>query len=199
MWQTGVCMMDDHGNAELVDMARSGRSEAFDVLVQRYQKKVTQLVYRYVNDFDTALDVVQDIFFRIFRNLHRFKGDCAFSTWLYRISVNVCIDHSRRRKVRKETSLEAMAYDAADERRDRDVVGGVIRHMERAQVRKALARLSSDEKMVIVMKVYEELTFDEIAEILGEPVSTIKSRLYKALDRLGKRFRRNELMRMVKQ
>ncbi|MCB1050782.1 MAG: sigma-70 family RNA polymerase sigma factor [Acidobacteria bacterium] len=188
-------------DVELVQLAQEGKSEAFDALVKRYQNKVTQLVYRYVHDNDTALDLVQDIFFKIFRNLGRFKGECAFSTWMYRIAVNDCIDHTRRLKVRQETSLDQLAevgFDAQDTRKEADVWASVQERIDSAMVRQALESLPNDQRSVLVLKVFEEMTFEQIASILGEPISTIKSRLYKALELLGRQFRQQQFLERFK-
>jgi len=192
--------LDGMLDMELVQLANEGRSEAFDTLIKRYQSKVTQLVYRYVHDNDTALDLVQDIFFKAFRNLARFKGECSFSTWIYRIAVNDCIDHSRRRKVRNETSLDALAetgFDAVDARPGSDVWGNVQEQMNSRQLKRAMATLAEDQRTVLILKVFEDMTFDQISSVLGEPVSTVKSRLYKALEVLGKTFRRNQIVKRI--
>lgn len=194
--------MEQLMDLELVQRAKEGSGDAFDVLVKRYQSKITQLVYRYVHNQDTALDLVQDIFFKIFKNLTRFKGECAFSTWIYRIAVNDCIDHTRRKKVRQETSLDQLSevgFDVQDERREADVWDSVNSNMDREMVHKALANIPSDQQTVLILKIFEELTFDQIAGVLGEPVSTIKSRLYKALDMMGRQFRQRQFLERFKQ
>ena len=189
--------MEQMVDAELVKLAQKGEARAFDVLVSRYQVRVTQLVYRYVRDSDTALDLAQEIFFKIFRNLVNFKGDSKFSSWLFRIATNDCIDHLRRLKVRKEQSLDAFqasGFDVADTARDRDVAATVEAADERRNVRQALEQLPDSQRTVVIMKVYQEMTFDEIAEILEQPVSTIKSRLYKALNSMGGMMRQKKFI-----
>ncbi len=175
-------------DTELVKLAQKGEGRAFDILVQRYQTKVTHLVYRYVHNRDTAMDLVQDIFFKIYRNLVNFKGESKFSSWLFRVAINDCIDHLRRKKVRKEQSLDTYresGYDVADNSPGRNVAVTLEKKTEKQRVQRALADLPANLKSVIVMKIYQEMTFDEIAEILRQPVSTVKSRLYKALNTLG--------------
>ena len=182
---------------ELVKLAQKGEGRAFDILVERYQMKVTHLVYRYVKDTDIALDLVQDIFLKIFKNLVRFKGESKFSSWLFRVAVNDCIDYLRKVKVRKEQSLDHYqdsGFDVADEHRDLKVAEVLELKQERRRVRQALEGLPDKQKAVVVMKVYEEMTFDDISEILQEPVSTVKSRLYKALNTLGSSLRRQDFM-----
>ncbi len=184
-------------DAELVKRAQKGEGQAFDILVQRYQPRVLQLVYRYVHDTDTALDLVQDIFFKIFRNLVKFKGDSKFSSWLFRIAVNDCIDHLRRIKVRREQSLnhyQDSGFDVADPDENQDILAQYEAEDERQKVRRAMEQLPVKQKTIVVMKVYQDMTFDQISEILEEPVSTVKSRLYKALNTLGGLIRRENFM-----
>jgi len=181
---------------ELVTLAQRGEGRAFDILVDRYQMKVTHLVYRYVKDSDTALDLVQDIFLKAFKNLVRFKGESKFSSWLFRVAVNDCIDHLRRVKVRREQSLDTYqetGFDVPDEGAA-DAAVDLEDHETRQRVRRALESLPEKQRSVVVMKVYEDMTFEDIAEILEQPVSTIKSRLYKALETLGGSLRRQEFI-----
>jgi len=189
--------MDQMLDTELVKLAQGGEGRAFDILVARYQTKVTHLVYRYVNDRDTALDLVQDIFLKIFRNLVKFKGESKFSSWLFRVAINDCIDHLRRVKVRKEQSLDLYqnaGFDVADPDENTDIAASFENQVERRKVREALARLPENQQAVILMKVYEDMTFDDIAEVLQQPVSTIKSRLYKALHSLGSTLRQRSFI-----
>lgn len=182
---------------ELVKRAQAGENQAFDILVQRYQQKVTHLVYRYVRDSDVALDLAQDIFFKIFRNLVKFKGESKFSSWLFRIAVNDCIDHIRRKKVRKEQSLDQFqefGFDVPDPDERHDLTAQFEAAEERKHIRDALADLPENQRSVVIMKVYQDMTFDQIAEVLEEPVSTIKSRLYKALNVLGSTIRRDQFI-----
>lgn len=182
---------------ELVKRAQQGERSAFDELVARYQKKVTHLVYRYVNDGDVALDLVQDIFFKIFRNLVNFKGESKFSSWLFRIAVNDCVDHLRRLKVRKEHSLDHIrefGFDVPDASPHNDLESQLMTAETRTRIRGLLTTLPENQRAVIVMKIYQDMKFDEIAEILGDPVSTVKSRLYKAFNTLGGLLRRQQFI-----
>ena len=188
--------MLDYLDSELVERAQQGEGYAFDILVKRYQSKVTQLVYRYVRDTDTALDLVQDIFFKIFKNLVKFKGESKFSSWLFRVAINDCIDHIRRVKVRKEQSLDSFqqtGFDIADNH-ESNAQATFEAEDEYQRIKEALDNLPATQKTVVVMKIYQDMTFDQIAEILDEPVSTIKSRLYKALSSLGSIMRQRKFI-----
>ena len=184
-------------DSELVRRAQGGEGHAFNILVDRYQGRITQLVYRYVRDTDTTMDLVQDIFFKVFRNLVKFKGESKFSSWLYRVATNDCLDHLRRVKVRKEQSLDTYqetGFDVPDEGRDTDISGVYEEKSERRRIAAAMADLPDNQRTVVVMKIYEEMTFDQIAEVLDEPVSTVKSRLYKALQALGGILRQKDFI-----
>jgi len=184
-------------DAELVELAQQGEGQAFNVLVARYQAKVMRLVYRYVNNTDVALDLVQDIFLKIFKNLVNFKGESKFSSWLFRVAVNDSIDYLRHVKVRKEQSLDHLqesGYDVAETRPEGDAAAGLEEREKRKQVRDAMAGLPENQRSVVIMKIYQEMTFEEIADVMEEPVSTIKSRLYKALNTLGGALRRQRFI-----
>lgn len=193
--------MENRMDMELVLEAKNGEAAAFDILVQRYQQKVMKLVYRYVSDRDTAADLVQEIFFKVYRNLKRFKGDSAFSTWIFRIAVNDCIDHQRRLRKRRESSLDAIiesGFDVPDQSTRNDVQDRFQAQQERNLVRRALEQMHPKQRVVVVMKIYQEMTFEEIADILDEPLSTVKSRMYKALESLGKTIRRHKALERVR-
>ena len=184
-------------DTELVTLTQNGNGQAFDILINRYQTKITRLVYRYVQDSDIALDLVQDIFFKAFRNLKKFKGDSKFSSWLFRVAINESIDHLRRIKIRGEQSLDLFretGFDVPDRGSDQDIAGNYETAQEQHYIRQALEALPGHLKTVVVMKIYQEMTFDDIAEILQEPVSTVKSRLYKALQSLGGVFRQRSFI-----
>ncbi|MCB1042222.1 MAG: sigma-70 family RNA polymerase sigma factor [Acidobacteria bacterium] len=191
--------MESMADLELVARAQRGESPAFDALMLRYQTRVSNMVYRYVEDRDVASDLVQDIFVKIYTHLKRFKGESSFSTWLFRIAANDCIDHIRRQKTRKETSLELISeygFDPADPR-DESVDERLIEAADHQMVRLAIRQLDADQKMVLVMKVYEEMTFEDIAAALALPLSTVKSRLYKALEHVGRQVRRRQLIERI--
>lgn len=185
--------MENLQDMELVKLAQKGDGAAFDQLVSRYQKKVTHLVYRYVNNSDTALDLVQDIFFKVFRNLSNFKGQSKFTSWMFRIAVNESVDHLRRQKVRKEHSLDHFrehGFDVPDLHDSSNLEAQLENAETKKRIRIVLDSLPENQKSIVVMKIYQDMKFDEIAEILSVPVSTVKSRLYKAFNNLGGLLRR---------
>ena len=160
--------------------ARAGDREAFDRLVERYQRDVYRLCYRYVNDHQDANDLAQESFLKAYRALGRFRGDSAFSTWLYRIAVNACLNFRAARQPQAAELPEALP--ARDE--------GALERLESderaAEVRAAVARLPEKQRATLILKVYQELSHEEVAKVLGSSVGTVKANLFHALGNLRK-------------
>jgi RNA polymerase sigma-70 factor (ECF subfamily) len=166
---------------ELVAAVQAGDSSAFDVLVRRWDRKIQGAAYRVLGSDDEARDVSQEAFLKAYRGLPAFKGEARFSSWLYQIALNLCRDRLRRRKGREFVSLD----DVAPAMHGGPNVADVVESRDLARrVASAVEDLSAEQREVIVLKEYEGLTFPEIAEVLGIPVSTVKTRLYRGLVQL---------------
>lgn len=170
--------------ADLDDVraAQSGEREAFDRLVERYQREVYRLCYRFSNDHHDANDLAQEAFVRAYRALPRFRGDSAFSTWLYRIAVNVCLSF---RAARRPASLELP--EALPDARP-SAAEAVHRAETRARVLAAVERLPQKQRATVILKVYQELTHEEVARVLGTTVGTVKANLFHALANLRRQL-----------
>ena len=178
----GGASVDDR---TLVDACRAGRRDAFDVLVQRHQRQVYQLCYRFVGNHEDASDLAQDVFIRAYRGLHTFKGNSAFSTWLYRVCVNVCLNRAGSRGPRLAAIDIADRPDPRVERADTLLLRG-----ERAaEVRAAIARLPRKQRAALILRVYHELPHEAIAEIVGTSVGAAKANFFHALANLRKLLR----------
>ena len=176
-------------DTQLVTRTVNGDVGAFNDLVARWEGPLYRFVYRYLGDAEEARDVCQEAFIRAYTNLDRFRGTAKFSSWLYQIALNVCRSQFRKKQARPTVSL----HEDQHERRlhlvpddgaipDDSAITG-----ERAQVvRSALAELPEAQRTVIILKEYHGLKFREIAEILGTPESTVKSRLYHGLESLAR-------------
>jgi RNA polymerase sigma-70 factor, ECF subfamily len=166
--------------ADREDLAacRRGEREAFDRLVQRYQRDIYRLCYRYVNNHHDANDMAQEVFLKAYRAIDRFRGDSAFSTWLYRIAVNTCLNFRAAQRPDPQPIPETLADGgpAAD--------AGVERAERARQVREAVSRLPEKQKATLILKVYHDLTHEEVAGILGSSVGTVKANLFHALANL---------------
>lgn len=178
---------------QIVERALSGDPDAFGEIVRRWERRIFALAYGMLGREEDARDATQETFMAAFRNLRGFRGDAKVSSWLHRIAVNQCITRQRRAKVRGETALEDEAEKNAavfalpiENSPARSAEG---RERSRA-VRKAVISLPPDLRQVVVMKEFEELTFQQIADALEIPLSTVKSRLYTALRQLQMRLQK---------
>jgi RNA polymerase sigma-70 factor, ECF subfamily len=175
---------------DLVAVFQSGDFSAFDELVRRWEGKIQGAVYRIMGSEEDARDLSQEAFLRAFRNLGRFKGEARFSSWLYQIALNLCRDRMRRKKGKSWVSWDELA-----ERGEGPVQSQgpsaveLVEASDRARwIAAAVASLSDDQREVVVLKEYQGLTFQEIADTLGIPASTVKTRLYRALSELRTRL-----------
>ncbi len=173
-------MNDD--DRRLIADCLGGQRDAFGQLVTRYQARLFNAAVRLVQSPDDAADVVQDAFLNAFQSLHTFKGDAEFFTWLYRIAFNTAI--SLKRKKRPSLSLEAHAGETGidpDDPSDYVRPGFALERTEdERQLSEAIARLSPEHREVLILKDLEGLKYEVIAELLGVPIGTIRSRLHRA-------------------
>lgn len=166
----------------LIANCLGGQRDAFGELVTRYQARLYNAAIRLVDNAEDAADVVQDAFLNAYQSLHTFKGDAEFFTWLYRIAFNTAI--SLKRKKRATVSLESGGVDGRIDPDDPSeyVKPGVAleRGEDERQLQEAMNRLSHEHREVLVLKDIEGMKYEEIAEILGVPIGTIRSRLHRA-------------------
>jgi RNA polymerase sigma-70 factor (ECF subfamily) len=165
---------------ELVEACQRGEREAFDQLVVRYQRDIYRLCYRYVNNHEDANDLAQEVFLKAWRGMGRFRGESSFSTWLYRIAVNACLNFRAARRPATQELPEALP----DPRMG--AAGRVESEEQARRVRAAVGRLPEKQRATLILKVYHELTHEEVAEILGSTVGTVKANLFHALGNLRK-------------
>ncbi|HET9316899.1 MAG TPA: sigma-70 family RNA polymerase sigma factor [Vicinamibacteria bacterium] len=165
---------------EAIEACRQGEREAFDRLVERYQRDVYRLCYRYVNNHQDANDMAQEAFLKAYRALSKFRGDSAFSTWLYRIAVNTCLNFRAARRAPQEELSEHLADGAAG------VAERLQADEQSARVREAVARLPQKQRATLILKIYHDLTHEEVARALGSSVGTVKANLFHALGNLRK-------------
>lgn len=164
--------VEDH---DLIGRARRGDVEAFNLLVSRWEKRVFNYLLRLVGDREDAFDLSQETFLKAYQNLGRLEDEARFSTWLFRIAHNEAFSLLRRRRPEGEPPAQLPAETATY---------GLYPAELSLAVQTALARLTEDQREAVLLKVYQGFKFEEMAEILACPVSTVKSRLYTALDLL---------------
>lgn len=184
-------MFKELADEQLVDLAVRDDPEAFGEIVRRWERKIFALCFGMLGREDEARDAAQEAFISAYRNIARFRGDAKVSSWLHRIAVNQCLTVKRRQKSRSEEYLSD--DDEAESRVFVASASGSPKNIaekgERLRlVRQAVGALPSELREVIVMKEFEEMTFQEIADTLELPLSTVKSRLYTALKQLKLRL-----------
>lgn len=178
---------------QLVELAVSEEPDAFGEIVRRWERKIFALCFGMLGREDDARDAAQEAFIAAYRNLPNFRGEAKVSSWLHRIAVNQCLTTKRRQKTRSEDFIDD---ESRDEQRvfvaaERYSPASEAEQAERLKVvRQAVGALPTDLRQVIVMKEFEEMTFQEISETLELPLSTVKSRLYTALKQLRMRLER---------
>ncbi len=177
---------------ELVDAFQAGDLSAFDDLVRRWERRILAAIYRVMGTEDEARDLCQETFLRAYWALGGFKREARFSSWLYQIALNLCRDRMRRRKGRILVSLDAMEEEgvALPPRPVPTPLDLVEAGTLSRAVAAAVEELPEEQREVIVLKEYQDLTFLEIAEILDVPLSTVKTRLYRGLGQLRTRLER---------
>jgi RNA polymerase sigma-70 factor (ECF subfamily) len=181
---------------ELVARATAGDTESFNQLVSRWERPIYALAYRTLGREEDAHDVVQEAFLRAYRGLRGFKGEAKFSSWLYRITLNLCRDWIRRER-RTPVVQPPEGTDAVELADDRAAPAESVedlvarREMSRA-VARAMAELPEEQRSAILLKEYHGLTFQEIADMLDCPLSTVKTRLYQGLSVLRRRLERQQ-------
>jgi len=181
---------------ELVALATAGDLDCFNQLVARWERPIYALAYRTLGREEDARDVVQEAFLRAFRGLRNFRGDAKFSSWLYRITLNLCRDWIRRERRAPIAQMPEGGdpIEVADEKMSpsESVEDLVARQELSGAVARAMADLPEEQRTAILLKEYHGLTFQEIADQLDCPLSTVKTRLYQGLSVLRRRLERRQ-------
>jgi RNA polymerase sigma-70 factor (ECF subfamily) len=179
---------------ELVRRVQHGESAAFDVLVRKYQHRIVALVGRYIADWSECQDVAQDTFVRAYRAIGSFRGDAQFYTWLHRIAVNTAKNylaaHNRRPPTDDVEVADAEHFDSGSRLRDTDTPERELMRQELEQtVMTAVNALPEELRVAITLREVEGLSYDEIAQKMGCPIGTVRSRIYRARDAIDAQLR----------
>jgi len=169
---------------ELVARSVGGDAESFNQLILRWERPIYALAYRVIGREEDARDVCQETFLRAFRALPGFKGHAKFSSWLYRIALNLCRDWIRRQRRTPVTQMpdDVDLGDYAAERGPAESIEELVSRRElSAVVEEVMAQLPEEQRTAIILKEYHGMTFQEIADMQGCPLSTVKTRLYQGL------------------
>lgn len=179
----------------LIERAQGGDREAFESLVRRYDRDVLRLALKVLKRPEDARDVYQEAFLKIYKNLHRFRFECSFYTWIYRIVTNVCLDHLRRRSSRPEDQApesqsrgDVVLSDFFERQQDRGASSDPERQFFGQEIGRkisaAVDQLTPRERMVFEMKHYQGLKLRDIGEVLGTTEETVKNSLFRATRKL---------------
>lgn len=184
--------MRDDSDESLMLRYRDGEVRAFEVLVTRHRKGVFNFIVRYVHDTAQAEDLLQETFLRVVKSADGYEKQARFTTWLYTIARNLCVDASRRGKHRRATSLDQPVNGEDDGAALVDRVAGGEAAVDRqaigrelqARIQQAIAALPDEQREIFILREVNDLQFNEIAEIVGCPENTVKSRMRYALEKL---------------
>lgn len=170
-------------DGELVSSALAGRETGFEELVRRYQRPIAAYVYRMVGDYDAALDLTQEVFIKVYNSLTRYRSEFKFSTWIYKIAHNAAIDYLRRHTQREQ----ALATGIDGERREISIESHRLtpeqeseRKERRSEIESVVQLLPAAYRELIALRHSHDLSYDEIAEVTGLPLGTVKNRLFRA-------------------
>jgi RNA polymerase sigma-70 factor (ECF subfamily) len=178
-------------DCDLVTRAIAGREDGFEELVRRYQRPIAAYVYRMVGDYDAALDLTQEVFIKVYGSLARYRSEYKFSTWIYKIAHNAAVDHLRRHSTREQSLVK----QADGEQYDLPIESGRLspeqesEKAERcAEIEAVVRHLPAAYRELIVLRHSHDLSYDEIAEVMGLPLGTVKNRLFRAREVMRQQF-----------
>ncbi len=176
---------------ELVAIAVDGFDGSFEELVRRYQRPISAYVYRMVGNYESALDLTQEIFIKVYNSLKRYRAEFKFSTWIYKIAHNAAVDHLRRSATREQSLVAGPEGDSFDlpiesarltpeqesERRERTV-----------EIESVVRALPANYRELIILRHSQDLSYEEIVEVTGLPLGTVKNRLFRAREMMRQQF-----------
>jgi len=171
-------------DCDLVTRALAGRDESFEELVRRYQRPIVSYVYRMTGNYESALDLTQEVFIKVYSSLARYRPEYKFSTWIYRIAHNTAIDHLRKHSTR-EQELETTTPEG--ETYERPYASGAptpeeesVQAARRAEIEDVIGALPAGYRELIVLRHAHDMSYDEIAQVTGLPLGTVKNRIFRA-------------------
>jgi len=176
---------------DLVATAAQGLEGGFEELVRRYQRPISAYVYRMVGDYDCALDLTQEIFIKIYASLERYRPEFKFSTWIYKIAHNAAIDHLRRNSGRERsinTGTESEPQQLSIESKGLSPEQQSEREERRIEIESVVRLLPTAYRELIVLRHSQDLTYEEIVEVTGLPLGTVKNRLFRAREMMRQQF-----------
>jgi RNA polymerase sigma-70 factor (ECF subfamily) len=185
-------------DAQLVTASKNGDQDAFSLLVQRYQRRVFNLVFRMLQNYEEASEITQETFFAAWQGLRSFRGEARFSTWLYRIAYNCALKQLELRK-RDQALNQALQSEQALETADEGHTAHLAILDNQEMVQEQLSQLPPKYRIVLILRHLQDMTYEEMAEVLVMPVGTIKTHLFRARNLLKERLQAFEYGRKRKE
>jgi RNA polymerase sigma-70 factor (ECF subfamily) len=169
----------------------TGGEDAFEELVRRYQRPIAAYVYRMVGDYEAALDLTQEVFIKVYNSLRRYRAEFKFSTWIYKIAHNSAVDHLRRYSNRGQAltnEFEGEQYDLPLESRRLSPEQESERAERCAEIESVVRQLPTAYRELVLLRHSHDMSYDEIAEVMGLPLGTVKNRLFRAREAMRQQF-----------
>jgi len=176
---------------ELVATAVSGVEGSFEELVRRYQRPISAYVYRMVGNYESALDLTQEIFIKVYSSLNRYRAEFKFSTWIYKIAHNAAVDHLRRTATREQSLVVGTEGDQFD----MPIESGRLspeqeseQRERRIEIETVVRALPANYRELVILRHSQDLSYEEIVEVTGLPLGTVKNRLFRAREMMRQQF-----------
>lgn len=176
---------------DLVSTAIAGYEGSFEELVRRYQRPISAYVYRMVGNYESALDLTQEIFIKIYNSLDKYRAEFKFSTWIYKIAHNSAVDHLRRSSTREQSIVNG----TEDDQYELPIESGRLtpeqeseRKERRGEIEAVVRTLPTNYRELIILRHSQDLTYEEIVEVTGLPLGTVKNRLFRAREMMRQQF-----------
>lgn len=176
---------------DLVATAVSGIDGSFEELVRRYQRPIAAYVYRMVGNYESALDLTQEIFIKVYNSLRRYRAEFKFSTWIYKIAHNAAVDHLRRNSTREQSLVagsEGETFDLPIESARLTPEQESERRERRTEIESVIRALPANYRELIILRHSQDLSYEEIVEVTGLPLGTVKNRLFRAREMMRQQF-----------
>jgi RNA polymerase sigma-70 factor (ECF subfamily) len=176
---------------ELVAIAVNGFDGSFEELVRRYQRPISAYVYRMVGNYESALDLTQEIFIKVYNSLNRYRAEFKFSTWIYKIAHNAAVDHLRRTATREQSLVigpEGDSFDLPLESSRLSPEQESEQKERRGEIEAVVRALPANYRELIILRHSQDLSYEEIVEVTGLPLGTVKNRLFRAREMMRQQF-----------
>ena len=178
-------------DSDLVATAINGAEGSFEELVRRYQRPISAYVYRMVGNYESALDLTQEIFIKVYGSLRKYRSEFKFSTWIYKIAHNAAVDHLRRSSTREQSLINGSETDNFELPIESDRLSPEQeseRKERRVEIESVVRALPASYRELIILRHSQDLTYEEIVEVTGLPLGTVKNRLFRAREMMRQQF-----------